>query len=147
MPFCSLLVPSWPPLYFPSPDPPVLLCLSLISWSGLLCWPCLPSNLLSLLWTLPVASGCTLLHLYNKSLPFQPCLGVVMPSVCKLSTFLGEGMERKKRGSFWSQGLGELPYSAMEVSRKLVWKGWSLRESVRVRKTDRLLTNSKKKKK
>lgn len=60
----GILLPplSWSFLLFLSSHP-------FFSWPGSVCWPCLVSYFLSLVWTLSDASSCTLPHAYNKNQP------------------------------------------------------------------------------
>lgn len=48
-----------------------LLLHAILSWSSPVCWSCSVYYFLSLLWDLSHDSGCTLHHIYNKSLPIN----------------------------------------------------------------------------
>ena len=76
---------SWSPLSSPVSSACTLFVLlscssplSCLSWPHSVCWP---SLLLSLLWTLPETSGCSLPQRYNKNPCPQPHLGAAMSSV------------------------------------------------------------------
>jgi len=97
---------SWSPLSTCSSLPPSL-PLSLLSWPSSGCWSRSVYCFLSLLWTPPEASGCTLPHIYNKKHLFgytlEPyshvstlyTLYVVFPEISVVSLGQEKSMEGK----------------------------------------------------
>lgn len=66
---CTPWVCSWSSWLPPHPPPHALL---LLSWPDPVCWPCSTYCSLSLLWTLPEASACSLLHIYISTVQPSP---------------------------------------------------------------------------
>lgn len=58
----------WSPLFYPALFSFSFISYSLLSWPGLVYWPCVINCFYSLLWTLPDVSGYALPGVYNKTI-------------------------------------------------------------------------------